>query len=377
MVTTDQLTFQADQLFALENAIRIERLKTLAELDARGAHEEDGLATMSDWIAYRFGTSRRTANEELALGHRLREMPRTREHASRGLLSWDKVKQLARFVTASSEEEWADQAVGWTYREVQRAARVACRRLEDATESHNDRALHLDWDHDRGVLDIRGRISGTDGEAVLGALDRIATRFRREEKTSAEPLAALRADALVFLAQSHAESDLDRTRPLTVLHVTAESLGSEMGLAQLECGALVPADEARELACCGWVQIVVHGPGGNVIDVGRRTRVIPPPLMRELKLRDTCCVVCGGNVFLDGHHVKHWALGGGTELDNLVLLCWRCHRTLHRKGFRLGRDYRGEPILIRPNGSEVRRRPEPLEPEYRERILGPPATAHA
>ncbi|MGO1181738.1 MAG: HNH endonuclease signature motif containing protein [Micrococcaceae bacterium] len=31
-----------------------------------------------------------------------------------------------------------------------------------------------------------------------------------------------------------------------------------------------------------------------------------------------------------GHHIRHWAEGGPTDLDNLVLLCPGCHRLVHQ-----------------------------------------------
>ena len=37
----------------------------------------------------------------------------------------------------------------------------------------------------------------------------------------------------------------------------------------------------------------------------------------------------------DAHHLEHWADGGATALDNLVLLCRRHHRKVHEGGWRL------------------------------------------
>ena len=33
------------------------------------------------------------------------------------------------------------------------------------------------------------------------------------------------------------------------------------------------------------------------------------------------------------HHVTHWANGGETSPDNLILLCGRCHWLVHEGGF--------------------------------------------
>ena len=32
------------------------------------------------------------------------------------------------------------------------------------------------------------------------------------------------------------------------------------------------------------------------------------------------------------HHIRHWADGGPTDLDNLVALCGHCHRYIHSNG---------------------------------------------
>ena len=50
--------------------------------------------------------------------------------------------------------------------------------------------------------------------------------------------------------------------------------------------------------------------------------------------RDGGCRFPGcGLRFCDAHHIKHWADGGETRLDNLVLLCRRHHRAVHEEGF--------------------------------------------
>ncbi|MEX1258937.1 MAG: HNH endonuclease signature motif containing protein [Gemmatimonadota bacterium] len=61
---------------------------------------------------------------------------------------------------------------------------------------------------------------------------------------------------------------------------------------------------------------------GTVLDVGRKTRTIPPALRRALESRDRGCRFPGcGFRFTDAHHVRHWADGGKTSLANCILLC--------------------------------------------------------
>ena len=61
---------------------------------------------------------------------------------------------------------------------------------------------------------------------------------------------------------------------------------------------------------------------------------------------------CSNTRFVDGHHIEHWADGGETKLDNLVLLCRRHHRFVHEYGFRIvGRG--AELRFVRPDGRVV------------------------
>ena len=95
-------------------------------------------------------------------------------------------------------------------------------------------------------------------------------------------------------------------------------------------GIHVSAETARRMACDAATVSMRHGPGGEILDVGRRTRTISPALRRALAARDRQCRFPGcGNARSDAHHLKHWADGGRTALDHLVLL-WRPPHRSHK-----------------------------------------------
>ena len=123
-------------------------------------------------------------------------------------------------------------------------------------------------------------------------------------------------------------------------------------------GIHVSAETARRLACDAAMVTMKHGTGGEILDVGRRTRTISPALRRALAARDRQCRFPGcQNRRCDSHHVQHWADGGATRLDNLVLLCRRHHRAVHEEGFRITLDASGDVQFVRPDG-----RPFPAVP---------------
>jgi len=79
----------------------------------------------------------------------------------------------------------------------------------------------------------------------------------------------------------------------------------------------------------------VKDENGNVLNIGRKTRTVPPAIRRALQLRDQGCRFpgCGETRFVDAHHIQHWCDGGETSMDNLVLLCRHHHRLLHEGVF--------------------------------------------
>jgi len=94
------------------------------------------------------------------------------------------------------------------------------------------------------------------------------------------------------------------------------------------------ARPSRRIACDAAVVVMRHAPDGTPLDVGRKTRTIPPAIRRALAARDRQCRFPGCSAkHCDAHHVRHWADGGTTCLDNLVLLCRRHHRAVHEEGF--------------------------------------------
>jgi hypothetical protein len=76
---------------------------------------------------------------------------------------------------------------------------------------------------------------------------------------------------------------------------------------------------------------------------------------RALKSRDGGCRFpgCDRTRFTEGHHVRHWADGGETNLANLVTLCTYHHRVVHEGGFGLRVTHDGVFVFTRPDGSRV------------------------
>ena len=151
------------------------------------------------------------------------------------------------------------------------------------------------------------------------------------------------------------------------------------GTLEVADGAIhVSAETSRRLACDASLVVMRHDGDGNVLDVGRKTRTIPTGIRRALLARDTRCQFPGcSSRRCDAHHVVHWADGGATRLENLVLLCRRHHRAVHEGGFTLTPHPDGSVIVHRPDGRLLEVAPvlPPWDRETARHAPDEPATA--
>jgi len=83
------------------------------------------------------------------------------------------------------------------------------------------------------------------------------------------------------------------------------------GQSVLEDGARVSAETSQRLACDASRVVMRHDAEGRVVEIGARTRTIPPALRRALQHRDRGCRFPGCGVRVgQGHHLHHWTQGG-------------------------------------------------------------------
>jgi Domain of unknown function (DUF222)/HNH endonuclease len=323
-------------------------LELVAELDRRG---ETAGCTSAEWLAWRCGLTPRTAREHVRMARRLGELPLVRLAFSRGELSFAKVRALTRIAEEETEEELLELARHLTAAQLERAVR-AYRRVTTEEADAVQAAAYVDWYWDEdGSLVLKGRLAPEDGAVFLQALDAahdvLRSRGSGEERGSAEPRPT-NAEALVAVADAALSSgQAERAggdRYQVVVHVDGAALsdGGEGGC-ELADGPSLAAETARRLACdAGLVRLTERD--GETLSVGRKTRAVPPALRRALRARDRGCRFpgCENHRFVDAHHVRHWADGGETGLDNLVLLCRRHHRLVHEGGYSVERVSKDE-----------------------------------
>lgn len=139
-----------------------------------------------------------------------------------------------------------------------------------------------------------------------------------------------------------------------VIHLAPHLLSDGL-VARLDDGTWISPETWRRVACDCALDLVKVDEEGGVLDVGRRTRTIPPALVRALDVRDAgrCRFPgCTHRRFLDRHHVKHWSNGGETKLDNLLTLCSAHHQLVHEGGWRV-ELHGNDACFFQPDGAQL------------------------
>ena len=331
-------------------------LTRVAEFDRRRGWELGGHRTCAHWLAFRTGIDLGACRERVRAARALVDLPEIGASMSRGELSFSAVRALTRVATPENEGDLLDLARGATVAQLERMVRgFKLGNRQDEAERERERMESRTFsvfpDSD-GMYVVNGRLTPEIGALLMRAVEAASDALYRErdiksvsaETSAADDAAQRRADALGLVAErALAAGFVGEDSPLSgtkaeryqvVLHVDADTLSKDGGLGQseLEDGTRVSAETSRRLSCDAAVVEIGHGTDGSVLDVGRKTRTIPPSLRRALEARDRGCRFPGcGLRFTDAHHLKHWADGGETSLENLLLLCSHHHRLLHEQ----------------------------------------------
>ena len=247
---------------------------------------------------------------------------------------------LMRAVEAASDALYREKKVPQLKAETEaERQRAAAQRRADALGLLAERALQAGF----GGRDQAGKGAENEEEAEPGA----ESDAQPGAGSDAQPGAGDNADEQIPISGTRAE------RYQVVLHVEPETLSAEgePGRSELEDGTNVSAETSRRLSCDAALVRVSHAPDGSILDVGRKTRTIPPALRRALEFRDRGCRFPGcGLRFTEGHHVTHWADGGETSLSNVLLACRHHHRLVHEGGWRVGWWGPGRAVFFDPRG---------------------------
>ena len=318
-----------------------------------------------------------------------------------GLITSEHVDPIARLAERFTAEELAAVVAelsphwgAWSPASISRFVTAADRLLHpvpdpshDEADAYETRSLSFAITADEVLLSAN--LPRVEGELVIAAIDALAERLR--STADHVPAPARRADALVELVNSARASGALPTRgglPVA-LSVTLDHTSLGDPLWTTSRGHLLTRAEARWTGCdaqitpiltdrpgsCPTLVIasdpgqVATGPAGRIaalaalmfdtripLAVGRTSRTATPAQRRALAIRDRGCAIPGCGIPAEAcqvHHLVEWADGGGTNVDNLVSLCWAHHRQVDLRMWTIvaGRPPSGSPEPSAPPGT--------------------------
>ncbi|SDE28449.1 HNH endonuclease [Blastococcus fimeti] len=359
-------------------------LQLVAEFDRREGWGAHGITSCAHWLAWQCGMSPTTAREHVRVARALADLPRLAAAFAEGRLSYSKIRAVTRVAEPETEQMLLELAVEATASQLDRVVRAWRRsdRVDEDVVAEKRQFQHW-WDDD-GMLVVRMRLGPEEGADFLAAVESRAEAEARRDRAEAkralpdaegsdpeavereeiacarERTSARRCAAVAALARAgHRVDRRPGDPPLreVVVHVDAAVLADDAaaGQAYLEGGpALHPAQVRRML--CGATVVTMLERDREVLGVGRTRRLATRSQRRALLRRDGGCARPGCTETrierLHAHHMRHWLFGGGTDVDNLVLLCDVDHGLVHDQELVMSRRD-GRLVVLTPDGRRV------------------------
>jgi hypothetical protein len=221
-----------------------------------------------------------------------------------------------------------------------------------------------------GMWTLSGELSDATGRLLDKYLKTACPPPRQEEQDADGALPALpnrRAEALHQLLAGYGTSPEAATRhghtATLDLTVDIQTLrGEDTGRTPLLEGQPISVARARLLACeAGIIPSVFDYETGEAVELGRAARLPNPALRRNLELEQPQgCAWTGCDrpvAWTEAHHIVHWADGGETTAQNLILLCRFHHGRIHTAGWSVEKTGPGQAIITHHEGHDIQSTP--------------------
>ncbi len=353
--TLEQLQEWLRSTFRVENQVAGFRTGILAELTRReGAHitennlREKGLRP------------RGKARSEVETAVELEELPKTAEGLRDGEIPYENARILAKASQEGDidETELVDKArtqspdkFAGTVRKHQqeRSEDDGMSRLE---HQRSQRFAKIRTDRTDGMTVLYGRFDPITGALIETALSQKMNELWREEDPRARCSPGQRmADALAGLV-TREDTDEDGKPPRgprLLLIADYDVIDKELRNGRLGDGTPIPIEKIRDLACQSDILPAIFRGVSQPLDLGRSRRAASPAQRVALVARDKACVGCGANSnWCQSHHIIPWAVQGNTDLDDMCLLCSRCHHKVHDDHWQVRKTPSGKYYLKPP-----------------------------
>jgi len=358
-----QLGADIKRIRGIINRAEAQCVRRVEVFDREDAYASSGDTSTTSWLRNHCQLSGFSADKHVKLARQLPELQATQQALESGQIGIEHALEVARATDdmgAGAEAELLAAARSKDPAEVRQTAREIRHRVDSdgmarqALEQFRKRRLHI-FDLPDGMIGLEGALPPEGGVALKLTLDSLTGVPPKDDERTHQQR---QADALLELCRRQLDSgtlpSLNGRKPHLMVVVQAETLAGVPGApaAQLEGAGPISGETARRLRCNGSASVLTVDRKGVALDLGRSKRLSSEPQKRVLVARDQGCVVPGCNWearFCETHHLDHWALGGGTAVRRMVLLCKVKHHPLvHEGGWKLVENGDGTFALLPP-----------------------------
>ncbi|MYA39399.1 MAG: DUF222 domain-containing protein [Acidimicrobiia bacterium] len=309
------------------------------------------------------GQSANGSRVEVEIAGKLKGLPDTRKAFEDGEITFGHTKIIANTARRVDvdEQELVDRAKN---EPVDVFARTARRHEQQQSEDdglskleaqRRARKAGIKTDPSDGMTVLWGRFDPITGTRIKNLLTAKTNQLWRAEDPKDRPTTEQRmADALAELlcrpggGKKGKKSKTQRADLLLIAHWdTGEQ---KIRNATLADGTPIPVALFKDMACQGKVVPAIFDTKGRPLWVGLGKRLATPSQRLALIARDRRCVGCGADpAWCQAHHVIPWEADGPTDIDNLVLLCSRCHHQVHDEKWQIRKTPTDKYVLQPPS----------------------------
>ena len=360
-------------------ALQTDAARLIAQQESHG---DGGASVLRDQA----GKSKHQARRSLSTAEVLDEMPGMRSAVDAGEVSLANAERLADAAQRTAPET-VDSASDLLAMAKELPPDKFAREASAWTQRHQPDHGHGDWLDKRrqrylrtwrqkdGSVRLDGLLDPETGTRICNRLQSTAEELRRQDQQTArtdsedstgpggsgggEGLRSwdqLRADALDLLTSGDADGPKTgggtRGRPkaeiIAVADIGVLTGENPAGCCEIPGAGPVPPEVLQRIACDAQLTGLIFA-NGKPLYHGATVRTATGAQWRMLIARDRGCIGCGADHSqCQAHHIIPYARSRRTDIDNLVLVCWRCHHNIHDHHWRVTHQ-NGKPTLQPPD----------------------------
>ncbi len=282
-------------------------------------------------------TSRRDAQREVETADRLTKLAETSQALGDGEIPVGHARLIARaasegpldqtFLVEAAKQQGYDQFAKTMRRHQQEMSDDDGQSIHNRQQ--NNRTARAFTSRDTGMFVLSSEFDPTTGaqiDTVLAAKER--ELWNAEDSNSRRTPQQRMADALAELILEPQKGKAKGTALIVVADF--DVINQELINARLADGTPIPMDELVRLACDADLLPGVFRAATQEMNLGRKRRTASDAQRAALIYRDKQCIGCGASAHrCFAHHVQFWRHGGPTDFANLVLVCNKCHHSIH------------------------------------------------